>query len=98
MGGGGRTGRGLTPSCQGLDGPSLQGRLLKDSTEACKEVGIDWAEPTGFGTPSDYTNFRVLEDTPTLHHLIVCAAPRLKLYWVSSTTAASVSSGHRSRF
>src|SRR3984885_11652778 len=52
--------------------PAFKARLLKDGTEACKEVGIDWAEPTGFGTPSDYTNFRVLEDTPTLHHVIVC--------------------------
>jgi len=41
--------------------------------KACKEgLGLDWAEPTGFGTPSDYTNFIVLEDTPTLHHVIVC--------------------------
>ena len=30
------------------------------------QIGIDWVEPTGFGTPSDYTNFRVLENTPTL--------------------------------
>jgi thiocyanate hydrolase gamma subunit len=52
--------------------PAFKARLMKDATEACKEVGIDWAEPTGFGTPSDYTNFRVLEDTPTLHHVIVC--------------------------
>jgi thiocyanate hydrolase subunit gamma len=52
--------------------PAFKARLLKDATEASKEVGIDWAEPTGFGTPSDYTNFRVLENTPTLHHVIVC--------------------------
>src|SRR3984885_12590975 len=52
--------------------PAFNARLLQDATEACKEVGIDWAGPTGFGTPSDYTNFRVLEDTPTLHHVIVC--------------------------
>src|SRR5215813_13939557 len=32
----------------------------------------EWAEPIGLGTPSDYTNFSVLEDTPTLHHVIVC--------------------------
>ena len=52
--------------------PAFKARLLADGTEACKEIGIDWAEPTGVGTPSDYTNFRVLEDTPTLHHVIVC--------------------------
>src|SRR5215813_5364384 len=52
--------------------PAFKARLLKDGTKACKEVGVDWAEPTGFGTPSDYTNFSVLEDTPTLHHVIVC--------------------------
>jgi thiocyanate hydrolase subunit gamma len=52
--------------------PAFKARLLEDGTKACKEIGIDCAEPTGFGTPSDYTNFRVLEDTPTLHHVIVC--------------------------
>jgi hypothetical protein len=46
--------------------------VLTDPVEACKEIGIDWAEPTGSGTPSDYMNLRVLEDTPTLHHVIVC--------------------------
>ncbi|MGH3560129.1 MAG: nitrile hydratase subunit alpha, partial [Mycobacterium sp.] len=29
-------------------------------------------QPTGFGTPSDFTALHVLEDTPTLHHVIVC--------------------------
>ena len=52
--------------------PTFKARLLENGTEVSKEIGIDWAEPTGFGTPSDYTNFRVLEDTPTLHHVIVC--------------------------
>jgi thiocyanate hydrolase subunit gamma len=52
--------------------PAFKARLLEDGTNVSKEIGIDWAEPTGFGTPSDYTNFRVLEDTPTLHHVIVC--------------------------
>jgi thiocyanate hydrolase subunit gamma len=52
--------------------PAFKARLLEDGTKVSKEIGIDWAEPTGFGTPSDYTNFRVLEDTPTLHHVIVC--------------------------
>jgi thiocyanate hydrolase gamma subunit len=52
--------------------PAFKARLLEDGTKTCKEIGIDWAEPTGFGTPSDYTYFRVLVDTPTLHHVIVC--------------------------
>src|SRR5262250_1016991 len=52
--------------------PGFNARLLEDGVKACKEIGIDWAEPTGFGTPSDYMNFRVLEDTPRLHHVIVC--------------------------
>ncbi len=46
--------------------------MLENATEACKEIGVDWSEPTGFGTPSDYTHLYVLEDTPTLHHVIVC--------------------------
>lgn len=40
---------------------------------ASKEVGVDWLEPTGFGTPSDFTAFEILADTPTIHHVIVCA-------------------------
>ena len=53
--------------------PAFKALALKDGVKACKEgLGLDWAEPTGFGTPSDYTNSIVLEDTPTLHHVIVC--------------------------
>ena len=52
--------------------PAFKTRVLEDATKACKEIGIDWTEPTGFGTPSDYMHLRVLEDTPTLHHVIVC--------------------------
>lgn len=52
--------------------PAFKKRVMENATEACKEIGIDWAEPTGFGTPSDYTHLYVLEDTPTLHHVIVC--------------------------
>lgn len=52
--------------------PDFKARLLDDGTEACKEVGIDWRDPTGSGTPSDYTYFYVLENTPTLHNVIVC--------------------------
>jgi thiocyanate hydrolase subunit gamma len=39
---------------------------------ACAEVGIDWNDPTGTGTPSDYTFFYVLENTPEVHNVIVC--------------------------
>jgi thiocyanate hydrolase gamma subunit len=52
--------------------PAFKARVMEDAVAACKEIGIDWAEPTGFGTPSDYMNLRVLEDTPKLHHVIVC--------------------------
>ena len=52
--------------------PAFKARVLTDAIAACREIGIDWAEPTGAGTPSDYMNLRVLEDTPTVHHVIVC--------------------------
>ncbi|HTU54762.1 MAG TPA: thiocyanate hydrolase subunit gamma [Acetobacteraceae bacterium] len=52
--------------------PGFKTRLLADAIAACKEIGVDWTEPTGSGTPSDYMQFRVLEDTPSLHHVIVC--------------------------
>lgn len=52
--------------------PAFKARVLENATEACKEIGVDWSEPTGFGTPSDYTHLYVLEDTPKLHHVIVC--------------------------
>ena len=52
--------------------PEFKKRLLADGTSACKEVGIDWLDPTGVGTPSDYTNFVVVENTPKLHNTMVC--------------------------
>lgn len=52
--------------------PEFKARLLADGTETCKEVGIDWRDPTGSGTPSDYTYFYVLENTPQVHNVIVC--------------------------
>lgn len=52
--------------------PAYLARVRQDPTAACREIGIDWAEPTGSGTPSDYMSLRVLEDTPKLHHVIVC--------------------------
>jgi thiocyanate hydrolase gamma subunit len=52
--------------------PEFKRLALEDAITACREVGIDWLQPTGFGTPSDFTALEVLEDTPTLHHVIVC--------------------------
>lgn len=52
--------------------PEFKQRLLADGTKACKEVGIDWRDPTGNGTPSDYAHFCVLENTPEVHNVIVC--------------------------
>ena len=69
---------GPTPAAR-HGGPSVAGprvqttRGLTDAIAASREVGVDWLEPTGFGTPSDFTALHVLEDTPTLHHVIVCA-------------------------
>ena len=52
--------------------PKFKAQLLTEPMEASKAVGVDWLHPTGFGTPSDFTAFHVLENTPTLHHVIVC--------------------------
>src|SRR6202047_1307039 len=52
--------------------PDYKKLALSDPLAASKEVGVDWLQPTGFGTPSDFTALHVLEDTPTLHHVIVC--------------------------
>lgn len=46
---------------------------LEDAIAACREIGIDWQQPTGFGSPSDFTSLQILEDTPTLHHVICCS-------------------------
>jgi thiocyanate hydrolase gamma subunit len=53
--------------------PEFKQLALEDAIAACREVGIDWMQPTGFGTPSDFTSLQVLEDTPTLHHVICCS-------------------------
>lgn len=45
---------------------------LENPMDACKFVGVDWMQPTGFGTPSDFTAFHILEDTSNIHHVIVC--------------------------
>ncbi|MEX3654363.1 MULTISPECIES: thiocyanate hydrolase subunit gamma [Mycolicibacterium] len=52
--------------------PDFKQLVLRDAIAASREVGIDWLHPTGFGTPSDFTALEVLENTPTLHHVIVC--------------------------
>ena len=45
--------------------PDFKALALAEPMTASKEVGVDWLEPTGFGTPSDFTAFQVLADTPT---------------------------------
>ena len=61
--------------------PAFKALALKDGLKACKEIGVDWAEPTGVGTPSDYMEFHVLEDTyanpescDCMHALLVLSA------------------------
>ena len=54
--------------------PEFKKLAVEDGVKASLEVGIDWVKqmPTQFGTPSDYCNLRVMEDTPTLKHVVVC--------------------------
>lgn len=52
--------------------PDFKRLALEDALAASREVGVDWLQPTGFGTHSDFTAFEVLENTPTLHHVVVC--------------------------
>ncbi len=54
--------------------PEFKKLAVEDGVKASLEVGIDWVRtmPTRFGTPSDYCSFRVMEDTPTLKHVVVC--------------------------
>ncbi len=52
--------------------PAFKKRLLEDPIAASLEIGINWLDPTGFGTPSDFTALHILEDTPTLHHVVTC--------------------------
>ncbi|HYA84086.1 MAG TPA: nitrile hydratase subunit alpha, partial [Candidatus Bathyarchaeia archaeon] len=47
-------------------------RALEDPIAASLEVGVNWLNPTNFGTPSDFTALHILEDTPTLHHVVTC--------------------------
>ena len=54
--------------------PAYKKMAVTDGVKASLEVGVDWINdmPTHFGTPSDYCNLRVLEDTPKLKHVVVC--------------------------
>lgn len=54
--------------------PEYKKLAVKDGVKASLAVGVDWinSPPTAFGTPSDYCNLRVLEDTPKLKHVVVC--------------------------
>jgi Nitrile hydratase, alpha chain len=47
--------------------PDFKALALAEPLTASKEVGVDWLEPTGFGTPSDFTAFQILADTPAVH-------------------------------
>ena len=51
--------------------PAFKELVVSDPLTASKEVGVDWLDPTGFGTPSDFTAFHVLVDTPNLHHCTI---------------------------
>jgi len=53
--------------------PEFKELAINNPLEASKQVGVDWLEPTGFGTPSDFVAFQVLADTPTMKHVVVCA-------------------------
>ncbi len=53
--------------------PEFKKLALAEPMTASKEVGVDWMHPTGWGTPSDFTAFQILADTPTVHNVIVCA-------------------------
>jgi thiocyanate hydrolase subunit gamma len=52
--------------------PAFKQRLLADGAKASEEVGVNWLDPTGSGSASDYTYFYVLENTPEVHNVIVC--------------------------
>jgi thiocyanate hydrolase gamma subunit len=53
--------------------PAFKKLALTDAIKACKQVGVDWLHPTGFGAPSDFMAFKILENTPNLHNVVVCA-------------------------
>ena len=58
---------------EGVGRPGVQAAAARGRDEASEEIeGINWRDPTGSGTPSDYTYFYVLENTPEVHNVIVC--------------------------
>jgi thiocyanate hydrolase gamma subunit len=52
--------------------PEFKRLALGDAIAASREVGVGWLDPAGFGTPGDFNALHVLEDTPNLHHVVVC--------------------------
>src|SRR5579885_1884789 len=40
--------------------PDFKQLARQDAIAACREIGVDWLQPTGFGTPSDFTSLQVL--------------------------------------
>ena len=46
--------------------------LVTDAMAASKEVGVDWLDPTGFGTQR-LLRVQDSRDTSQVHHVIVCA-------------------------
>lgn len=54
--------------------PEYKKLAIEDGVKASLAVGVDWVNsmPTKFGTPSDYCNLRVMADTPTMKHVVVC--------------------------
>src|SRR5258705_11714865 len=53
--------------------PEFKKLALAEPMTASKEVGVDWMEPTGFGTPRDFTAFQIRANTPTVHNVMACA-------------------------
>ena len=50
--------------------PAYESRVFDDPLAASKDVGVDWSEPSEFGTTSDDMHLTVLEDTPEVHQVI----------------------------
>lgn len=55
--------------------PEYKKLVVEDGVKASLEVGVNWitSPPTKFGTPSDYCDLRVLEDTAKVKHVVVCS-------------------------
>jgi thiocyanate hydrolase gamma subunit len=52
--------------------PDYKKLALEDPVAASLQVGVDWLHPTGFGTTSDFTQYRILENTPKVHNVVTC--------------------------